>query len=181
METREKILQAAYKCFSEKGFLGATTKEIAREAGVSEITLFRHFKSKRELFEEVLNRFSVIRDIERISSKGKGRREALKEIGVEILNSLKEKRSFLKILLSEVISKEPEVEKVYRKFIKKLDALIAEVLGSDKVKARLFHSTLFGLFISKELFLKEELSEKEKKEVVEKLVETFLREKDEGS
>ena len=45
-DTRDKILDASLALFSKKGFLGATTKEIAKKAGVAELTLFRHFSSK---------------------------------------------------------------------------------------------------------------------------------------
>ena len=54
--TKEKILTAAMSLVSEKGYLGATTREIAHDAGVTELTLFRHFGSKEKLFEEVLGK-----------------------------------------------------------------------------------------------------------------------------
>lgn len=40
--TQKKIIDAAIKVFSEKGFEGATTSEIAQEAGVAEGTIFRY-------------------------------------------------------------------------------------------------------------------------------------------
>lgn len=48
--TGKKILDAATKVFTIKGFNGATTNEIAKEAGVSEGTIFRYFDTKKELF-----------------------------------------------------------------------------------------------------------------------------------
>lgn len=54
-DTHEKIIEAAKELFEKKGFAAATTKEIADRAGVSEVTLFRHFESKRGLFEETLH------------------------------------------------------------------------------------------------------------------------------
>jgi AcrR family transcriptional regulator len=53
--TRSNILAAARELFEKKGFAAATTKEIAALAGVSEVTLFRHFATKRELFDETLH------------------------------------------------------------------------------------------------------------------------------
>ncbi len=53
--THEKIIAAARELFEKKGFAAATTREIADLAGVSEVTLFRHFTSKRALFEETLH------------------------------------------------------------------------------------------------------------------------------
>jgi AcrR family transcriptional regulator len=52
--TRRRILEAAEKVFSRDGFQGATTREIAREAKVNEVTLFRHFRSRDELLRETI-------------------------------------------------------------------------------------------------------------------------------
>jgi AcrR family transcriptional regulator len=49
-ERREAIVDAALRVFSEGSYRGTTTAEIAREAGVSEPILYRHFASKRDLY-----------------------------------------------------------------------------------------------------------------------------------
>ncbi len=48
-ETRQRILRAALDLFSEVGYTRATTRAIADRAGINEVTLFRHFGSKKEL------------------------------------------------------------------------------------------------------------------------------------
>jgi TetR/AcrR family transcriptional regulator len=53
-DRRAGIVDAALRLFSEKGFAGTRTKEIARSAGISEALIFRHFKSKEELYNEAL-------------------------------------------------------------------------------------------------------------------------------
>ena len=55
----KQILLAAKDVFSEKGFDGASTKEIAQAAGANEVTLFRHFQTKNNLFEEVVANFFI--------------------------------------------------------------------------------------------------------------------------
>ncbi len=57
-DTHYRIMKAARELFEKKGFAAATTKEIADTAGVSEVTLFRHFNNKRALFEETLHKFT---------------------------------------------------------------------------------------------------------------------------
>lgn len=47
---REQIMNAALKVFAKKGFIGAKTNMIAKEAGLSEGLLYKYFKSKDELF-----------------------------------------------------------------------------------------------------------------------------------
>jgi AcrR family transcriptional regulator len=54
-ERRQQILQVAMRLFSEKGFRGTTTKEIATAAGVSEAIIFRHFANKDELYSAILD------------------------------------------------------------------------------------------------------------------------------
>jgi AcrR family transcriptional regulator len=51
---RQKIIDAAARVYAECGFRGATTRRIAEEAGVNEVTIFRHFGSKAALIDEVL-------------------------------------------------------------------------------------------------------------------------------
>lgn len=53
-DTRKNILEAAEKLFSQNGFDGVPTKTIAREAGITEMTLFNHFKSKELLYKTVV-------------------------------------------------------------------------------------------------------------------------------
>jgi AcrR family transcriptional regulator len=54
MVSRERILEAAARVYAKHGFKGATTRLIAIEAGVNEVTLFRTFGSKGALLEAVL-------------------------------------------------------------------------------------------------------------------------------
>lgn len=54
-DTKDKIIKAARELFESNGFTATTTKEIAEKAGVSEVTLFRHFETKRNLFEQTVH------------------------------------------------------------------------------------------------------------------------------
>jgi len=54
-ERRLQILEVAVTLFSQKGFRGTTTKEIAQAAGVSEAMVFRHFATKQELYSAILD------------------------------------------------------------------------------------------------------------------------------
>ncbi|WP_375473340.1 TetR/AcrR family transcriptional regulator [uncultured Nostoc sp.] len=52
--TRTRLIEAALQVFANLGVQGATTREIARVAGVNEVTLFRHFASKEQLLAAVM-------------------------------------------------------------------------------------------------------------------------------
>lgn len=54
-ERRLQIIQVAVQLFSQRGFGGTTTREIASAAGVSEAIIFRHFATKQELYKAILD------------------------------------------------------------------------------------------------------------------------------
>lgn len=54
MSIRDRILEATARVYAEHGYRGATTRRIAEEAGVNEVTIFRHFGSKGALIEQAV-------------------------------------------------------------------------------------------------------------------------------
>jgi AcrR family transcriptional regulator len=53
-ERRAAIVETAIHLFAEKGFRGATTRELAAAAGVTEPILYRHFRTKRDLYTAII-------------------------------------------------------------------------------------------------------------------------------
>jgi AcrR family transcriptional regulator len=53
-ETKNSIISAALKEFGAKGYLDASMRDIARNAGVSVGNIYRYFKNKSELFDEII-------------------------------------------------------------------------------------------------------------------------------
>ncbi|MBU9721866.1 MULTISPECIES: TetR/AcrR family transcriptional regulator [Bacillaceae] len=67
--TEDRILKAAIDLMEKKGFKAVTTKEIAAEAGYSEMTLFRHFGTKKKILESAVERFYHLVDVTNILLK----------------------------------------------------------------------------------------------------------------
>jgi AcrR family transcriptional regulator len=64
VERRQAVLDTACRVFSRSSYRGATTAEIAREAGITEPILYRHFGSKRDLYLACLDEaWGVFREI----------------------------------------------------------------------------------------------------------------------
>lgn len=63
-ERRREIVRVAVKLFSQRGFRGTTTKEIAQAAGVSEAIIFRHFATKDELYRAIIDHVACENGIE---------------------------------------------------------------------------------------------------------------------
>src|SRR6266542_5517629 len=61
-ERHLQILRVAMSLFSQRGFRGTTTKEIALAAGVSEAMVFRHFATKEALYSAILDQKACLHD-----------------------------------------------------------------------------------------------------------------------
>jgi len=57
-ERREQLIEVATKLFARHGYEATTTAAIAESAGVTEPILYRHFKSKQELFVAIVRAMS---------------------------------------------------------------------------------------------------------------------------
>ena len=102
-DTRGKLIEAATNLFSEHGYAAVTTKEIAKLAGVSEVTLFRHFESKRILFNTIIKENMMNFGIESyIQNEATfDVRRDLTEIASRIVASKKDNRSLQKMVLKD--------------------------------------------------------------------------------
>ena len=59
-QRREQILAAATKAFARNGFAATGLDDIAAEAGVTRVILYRHFDSKTDLYQAALDRFCTV-------------------------------------------------------------------------------------------------------------------------
>ncbi len=102
-ETRKKLLKAALKLFSENGYEGTTTKSIAEKSGVNELTLFRHFESKKNLFLACINEeLDIEEELKEIHIEpSDDLKSDLTKIGMEIGQKVIENSELMKIMLME--------------------------------------------------------------------------------
>ncbi len=120
MSTEQRILDAALKVFASEGYTGATTRRIAEEANVAEVTLFRKFQSKENLLKEVLfkNRaaFSALDNLFQ-PEKDSDLETDLRILGKNVAKVMKDnkedsKRRMLMYMLFEEGRRRPEVAEV---------------------------------------------------------------------
>ncbi|MDU5143819.1 MAG: TetR/AcrR family transcriptional regulator [Paenibacillus dendritiformis] len=58
-ERRNEILDAADELFGQKGFDGTSTNDILEKVGIARGTLYHHFKSKEDIMDALIERYSV--------------------------------------------------------------------------------------------------------------------------
>jgi AcrR family transcriptional regulator len=108
MVSREKILEAAGRVYAKHGFRGATTRLIAAEAGVNEVTLFRTFGSKGALLEAVLEQRDVCSEVTPLPDSPENPEEELTVWIAEHLDRVRDLRPMLIQAISE-LDERPEV------------------------------------------------------------------------
>ncbi len=102
-ENKQFILKAAENVFARKGFSLATMDEIAEEAQFSKATLYRYFKSKQEIFMEViLSSFDeAYKNSVKIKEKDLNSSEKLRELIRYILGYYQKKKNISRIFIME--------------------------------------------------------------------------------
>ena len=100
---RERVLDAALDVFAEKGFAGATTRDISAKADVNEVTLFRHFDSKKGLYAAVISERSPIAEVERNLEFDTGMPvgELLRANAASVLSVLRANRRYFMLLMGD--------------------------------------------------------------------------------
>lgn len=56
-ETREKIIEISLSLFSQKGYSAVSIRDICKQVGIKESSVYYHFKNKQAIFDEILSRF----------------------------------------------------------------------------------------------------------------------------
>ncbi|MEK6688628.1 MAG: TetR family transcriptional regulator [Gemmatimonadota bacterium] len=102
MDARTRTLTAAATVFAEVGFRGATTRRIASEAEVNEITLFRHFGSKERLLREAVHAASARYGGASLPELPKRPRQELLVWAREQMARLRERRGLIRTCMAEV-------------------------------------------------------------------------------
>ncbi len=103
--TEDKLLDAAVAVLAKRGYDGATTREIADQADVNEVTLFRRFRSKENLVEAVLarNRDRSLEMLESVLSAEADSEPAacLRKVGRKLTHSTEAESDFLVLVVAE--------------------------------------------------------------------------------
>ncbi len=135
-ETREKLLEATLELISDKGYLGATTREIAALAGVSELTLFRKFGKKEHLFGEMLKSFTFLPQLKDLIEEIHEMPvyEGLNTIGTRFLKTLRERRPLVQILFSEMSHYPQKIRRIYQLMIDNTARTLESYLENRKAR-----------------------------------------------
>lgn len=184
-DTKDRITKAALAVFSVRGYASATTRQIAEEAGVNEVTLFRHFGSKENLLTAVIERHSVLPVIaETLKTELTGDYAAdLKIIAHHILDVWDQRRELIMIMMLEA-RQHPEEVRILTRVPRLLREYLTDYLAGLATRgvvrplnfaasAQAFISGLFTYFLTTNLF-GPEFHPYSTREYVDNFVEIFV-------
>ena len=154
-QTSENIMREAIKLFAEQGYYQTTTKQIAEKAGVNELTIFRHFGSKSNLFQVTTEHYVIDSHVDEILAdlNGNSFEEDMQVIGLRIYELLIKNTKLYKVQMKLA---DNEKDFVKLKLSRKLIAVLKEyfeklneqkiVKGNPELMAITLINSLLGAF-----------------------------------
>ena len=173
-DKQKKIIVAAIESFAEKGFASTSTSEIAKRAGVAEGTIFRHYKTKKDLLysivEPMIAKFIapfVIKDMKKVLDQDYEQFEDfLRAMFQNRISFIGRNLLLFRILIQE-IPFQPELQKMFKKHIaSKIYTRFEDLVEHYKGKGQLVDlpartiirvtvSSIFGYLIARNLLFPE--------------------------
>jgi AcrR family transcriptional regulator len=160
---REQILRSAIELFSQRGFSGTTTKEIAKAAGVSEAMVFRHFSKKSEIYDAIIDNKACHEGIRFPWEENKVVQEAIKNkddhavfynLALNALTKQQEDESFMRLLFYSALEEHELAERFFRDFVAQLYEFIGGYIerrqkdgAMRKVNPRIVVRAFLGMMI----------------------------------
>jgi AcrR family transcriptional regulator len=127
---RNQILDAAAAVFAEKGFHRATTKEIARTAGVSEGTIYNYFDSKADLLIGIMTRLAELEhlDEELADALQSDVRDFFIAVFRQRMGLVRQKDETIQAIMPEIMVNPALRERFYQQFVQPTTMLFEQYI-----------------------------------------------------
>lgn len=128
--TREQILDASLRLFSEKGFARTSVRDIAQAAGITDAAIYYHFASKRDLFEALLDErgfTAALESLERAEITA-GPTEAIPAMALRALAFVYQNLDLMKVLMVEAMADDPVATEEYQILVERWKKANARIL-----------------------------------------------------
>ena len=181
--TRLRILTATRELFASRGTRGTTTREVAVRAGVNEATLFRHFGTKQQLVDVMLEHFSRIPTPWQALIEAEAfptLREQLCALGLAAIDELTRKQDIMRMTLAEEVTNPEgsscawqapsEARRMLVEYFERTSAA-GELVGEPELLACAFMSQFFAYVMARRIWGP---YDRTPEQVVPLIVELFL-------
>ena len=138
---KQQIIDAARKLIIKKGSEHLTVRAMAKEVGLTEAAIYRHFKSKREILSFLMNHImdTMLHDVERTATENSPSLDTIDQALKQHLSEIEQRKGMSFQIIAEIISLgDKKLNKdVYEKlnaYIDRLKHLLSEGVRSGSVK-----------------------------------------------
>jgi AcrR family transcriptional regulator len=184
----EQILHGAMELFAEKGFRGATTREIARHLGISEALMFKYFPSKEALYRAIIQKKTDGSEemfFPKEAIQAKDDRQVFRSVASYLISKNSEDPTFMRLIqygalegheLSKIFFETHAMErtKLLSKYIRQRIKEKAFKKVPPLLAARAFMGMILHYVQSQEIYDLKKFFHFSQKKVVETFVDTFL-------
>lgn len=131
VETRERLLQSAKELFSKKGYCETKVSDIVEKSGVAQGTFYIYFKSKEEIFLELVKslHLDLMKNLEKYIKIEKDCQSLIKDFVKEFLTEVYNNREIAEIFFSQLFGLNQDFKKLYLKKISDIQNLIFRVVN----------------------------------------------------
>jgi AcrR family transcriptional regulator len=130
LPTKQRILDASRRLFSERGFHRTSVRDIAGQVGVTDAALYRHFRSKRELLEALLEEHGLSEAYRRLATVPDDvpLERALINMTLGALRFHQENQDVLKVILLEGIAGDDAVRRQFQQITHRWEHGVADII-----------------------------------------------------
>lgn len=114
---REQILQEASRLFATGGYDGTSIRTIATACGITEAAIYRHYKNKLDLYQEVIQAKAAQHDIPgqlAASTAGLGIEEVMTRLATYVLDLAQRDRELMQLMISNTRESDPAAAVLFR-------------------------------------------------------------------
>jgi AcrR family transcriptional regulator len=187
-DRREQILRGAMELFAEKGFRGATTREIALHLGISEALMFKYFPSKEALYRAIIQKRTdgseeMLFPKEAILAKDD--RQVFRSIASYLISKNTEDPTFMRLIQFGALEGHEISRMFFETYAKEKTQLLSDYIrrrikekAFKKVPPLLAARAFMGMILhyvqSREIYAMKDFFPFSQKQVVDTFVDTFL-------
>ena len=130
---RSQILDAATKVFAEKGFYRASTKEIARTAGIAEGTIYNYFANKSDLVIGIMTRLAELESLdgELMEASQGDVHEFFVAVFRHRMGRIQQGQEMLQAILPEVLTNPELREQFYQQYVLRIAMMIEQYVQAQ--------------------------------------------------
>jgi len=188
-ERRRLIIESAAKLFSQHGFRGTTTREVAKAVGVSEATVFKHFATKEDLYGAIIEAKAQTQQVLGvIGPLAEARDDAglLRTLATELIERTQSDPTLMRLIFFSALEGHALADLFFRRRVQALDDFLGRYIA-DRVAAGAFRAVdpilaawnFIGMvtqyLLLQQLFRQKAPPHVSVEQAVEEMVTTFLQ------